>query len=60
MVDADRAVHVNIEQGATLVEHGGSKADTKLQGHQSQAALAALVHFVKRIDAVAALAVLGL
>ena len=60
MVDTDRTVHVNIKQSAALVQHGGGKADAKLQWHQSQTALATFVDFVKRIDTVAALAVFGL
>ena len=59
MVDADRAVHVDVEQSTALIQHGGREANAKLQGHQSQATLAALVDFVEGIDAVATLAVLG-
>ena len=57
MVHTHRAIHVDVKQGAALVQHGRREADAKLQGHQSQTALAALVHFVKRIHAVAALTV---
>ena len=59
MVATDRAIHIDVEQGTALVQHGGGKADAKLQRYQSQTTLAALVHFVERIDTVAALTVLG-
>ena len=60
MVDADRAVHVDHQQRATLVQVGGGEADAELQGHQSQAALAGLALGIEGLDGCAALGVAGL
>ena len=49
VIDADRAIHVNADHSAALVQHGGGEADAKLQGHHGQAALALAVLGVEGI-----------
>ena len=60
VVDADRAIHVNVQERSTLVQHGGGEADAEFQWHQGQTFFAVLIGFIELIDFNFALAVVGL
>ena len=59
MVATHRAIHVDHQQSAALVQMGGSKADAKLQRHQSQAALTGFALGVKGFYSLAPFRVVG-
>ena len=51
VVDADRAVHVDIEQRTALVQHGGGEADAEFERYQGDALLLVLASFVIAVHA---------
>ena len=57
MVATDRAVHVNHQQSAALVQMGSSKANAKLQRHQSQTTFAGFAFGIESLHSFATLSV---
>ncbi len=60
MIDADRAILVDVHQRAALVQHGRGEADAELQRHQGQPLLAMAAALVEGLDLLAARPVTGL